>query len=234
MRYPSSAHERPVRASGAPFGLVAAVPATLVAALLAASAASAQDAPRVEPPPAPQDLPATLSVEVHGTFEAPIERSAICPPAEGCVLGLGVGVGAQIERRTADRVGLFAAYDFWLLDANGVFELGALHAARGGIRYVIDDSWLVHPFIDAAIGFVVFGDTGNVATVGGVITAGGGAELELSEAVAFVAAAEAWVFATTPFETRDAITRADPFGVNVALQITLGIAVVVGPSSALR
>lgn len=234
MRYPSSVLGRRWRATLTALGLSSAALVGASAALLPATGAAA-DAPEapahhVEPPPAPEEHGATVAVEVHGAFEAPLERSTICPSGGACVLGLGIGVGAQIERRTADRVGLFAGYDFWLLDSNGVFELGALHAVRGGIRYVIDESSLVHPFVDAAIGFVAFGDTANVATVGGVVTAGGGVELELSESVAFVASAETWLFATAPFETRDAIARAGDFGVNVALQVAIGISVVVGPS----
>ncbi|AKF08599.1 hypothetical protein [Sandaracinus amylolyticus] len=230
MRYTSSAFPR---ASGALLAIL-----SLASSILAAGVARADDDPsvvhHVEPPPAPDDHPATLAVEVHGGANAPIERSTICPPAAGCVLGLGVGVGVQIERRTADRVGLWAGYDFWLLDSNAVFELAALHAIRGGVRYVFDDSTMVHPFVDAGIGLMAFGDTASVATAGGLITAGGGAELELSESVVFVTALETWLFATAPFETPDAVERSSDFGVNVALQITIGISVLVGPAVALR
>ncbi len=171
---------------------------------------------------------------MHGGAEVPLERSAICPAGAGCVLGAGVVAGVRIERRSSDRVGLFAGYDFWLLDSDGVFELGALHAVRAGIRYVLDDSMMVHPFIEAAIGFLAFGDTANVVTLGGLVSAGGGAELELSESVAFVASLEAWLLSTGPFQTREGAIRADPFGVNIALQITIGVSVLVGPSAAAR
>ena len=234
MRYTSSAF---ARVSGALFATLS-LGSPLGSSIASAQVAPAADDPaavhHVEPPPAPDDHPATLAVEVHGGANAPIERSTICPPSAGCVLGLGVGVGVLMERRTSDRIGLFAGYDFWLLDSNGVFELGALHAIRGGIRYVFDDSTMVHPFVDAAVGLMAFGDTASVATLGGLITAGGGAELELSESVLFVTSVETWLFATGPFETRDAVERASDFGVNVALQITIGISVLVGGTVALR
>lgn len=218
--------------------VVVAASSIALATWLAASVASA-DEPRtithhVEPPPAPEEHPPTLSVEVHGGAEVPLERGAICPAAAGCVLGAGVVAGVRIERRSSDRVGLFAGYDFWLLDSDGVFELGALHAVRAGIRYVLDDSMLVHPFIEGAIGFLAFGDTANVVTLGGLVSAGAGAELELSESVAFVTSLEAWFLSTGPFTTREGATRADPFGVNIALQITIGVSVLVGPSAAAR
>jgi hypothetical protein len=214
--------------------LCRALLAAAIASIVAASARAEDDttagedgAHHVEPPPAPDQHDATVSFEVHGSAEAPIERSTICPAGSACVLGLGVGIGAQIERRAPDRIGLFAGYDFWLVDSNGVFELGALHALRGGIRYVLDDATMVHPFLDAAVGLLAFGDTANVATLGGLVTAGVGAELELSESVCLFAAAEVWLFATGPFTTGDRVMRATGFGVDIALQLTLGIEVFV-------
>jgi hypothetical protein len=171
-----------------------------------------------------------VHVAVHGAAIIPVLREPMCPSGPDCVLGLGAGVGAQLEWRTAERIGLFLGYDFWVLDAAGVFEVGALHAVRGGVRYVIDDSMRVHPFVDAAVGFLAFGDTATVATAGGGITLGAGAEVEISEAVAFVGAAEAWLFATAPFATRDGALRAADFGVDVVVQVTVGIAVTVGPT----
>lgn len=185
----------------------------------------------VEPPPAPHEHGGTLEVEIHGAPLVPLARDTICPPsALQCVLGAGLGVGAQLEWRTAERVGLFAGYDFFMLDSGGVYELGTLHALRGGVRYTLDDSLVVHPFLDLAVGLLLFGDTANVAAGGGVVTAGGGAEMELSESVLFVTSAEVWMFATGPFTTRDGATRSADFGVNVALQLTVGVAILIGPS----
>jgi hypothetical protein len=183
----------------------------------------------VEPPPAPEEHEPTPAVSMNVAAVAPIERSTICPVGHDCVIGVGVGVGVQVEWRSADRVGLVAGYDFWLLDGNGVYELGALHASRVGLRYVVDDATRVHPFIDAAVGLLAFGDAANVATLGGLVTAGAGAEIELTESVAFVAALESWFFATGSFVTPDGAWRSSGFGVNAALQITVGIAIQVGP-----
>lgn len=218
-------------------GALATLGSALVAARARASdddAAPARGAHHVDPPPAPESHPATLAVDVHVGAAAPLERSAICPAGAGCVLGAGVGVGAQIERRAADGVGLFAGYDFWLLDSGGVYEIGALHALRGGVRWVIDAATLVHPFVQGSIGFLAFGDTADAAALGGLITAGAGVEIELTESVAFVSALDAWVLSTGPFRAHDGVLRSDPFGVNVALQITVGVAVLVGPSAVAR
>lgn len=201
---------------------------------LGASPALADDevVHHVEPPRAPEAHPPTLSVLIYGGAQVPLEQAAICPSSFDCVLGLGIGVGAQIERRTADRIGLFAGYDFWLVDSRGVFELGSLHAARGGLRYTIDDSLIVHPFVDASFGLIAFGDTGSIVAIGGVVTAGGGAEIELSSSIAFVTAFEAWFFATGPFTTRDGAVRANHFGVNVAIHLTIGVSVLIGSVTA--
>jgi hypothetical protein len=213
--------------------------ALLVASALAAGAPARADAEpgsehRVAPPPAPEEHPATLSVEIHGGVEVPLERGSICPSGAACALGLGVGMGVLVERRTADRVGLFAGYDFWLVDGGAVFELGTLHALRVGLRYVLDDALAVHPFVAGAVGALAFGSTASVATAGGLLTLGGGVEVELSESVAFIGAAEAWFFSTAPFTTRDRVDRADGFGVNVVLQVTVGISVLVGTPPAVR
>lgn len=218
-------------------GAVAALPIACLGAL-APELARADDEEavvhHVEPPPAPAEHPPTLAVEMRVDAEAPIERSAICPAGVGCVLGLGVGLGVRIEQRSADRIGLFVAYDFWLIDGDAIFELATLHAVRAGVRYVIDDSTMVHPFIEGAIGVLAFGDTASVVALGGLVSAGGGVELELSEAVAFVSTFEAWFLSTAPFQTREGTTRSDPFGVNVALQLTVGVSVLVGPYAAAR
>lgn len=207
-----------------------ALAATCAEARADQGTATAAEEHHVAPPPAPEEHGATLAVEVHGAAQAPLARDAICPgAAPECVFGLGLGVGAQLEWRMADRVGLFAGYDFWMLDSAGVSEVGTLHAIRGGLRYTLDDSQVVHPFLDVAVGLLAFGDTASVATAGGVVTAGGGAEFELSESVVFMSSAEVWMFATGPFETRDGFVRSADFGVNVALQLTVGIAVLVGP-----
>lgn len=227
---PRPPRRAPGRLRAAGLGAVLSTASLLVTAFPAR--ADGEDAHHVVAPPAPHEHGATLSVEVHGSVEGPILRDTICPPGHDCVLGLGLGIGAQIEWRSSDRIALFGGYDFWMIDASGVYELGALHALRGGIRYVLDDSLVVHPFLDVALGVLAFGDTASVATGGGVVTLGGGAEIELSESVAFVTSAEAWLLAMGPFGTRDGAVRSAGFGVDVAVQLTLGVSVLVGPAVA--
>jgi hypothetical protein len=113
-----------------------------------------------------------------------------------------------------------------------VFELAALHAIRAGVRYVIDDDSLIHPFIEGAIGGIAFGETASVVALGGLVSLGAGMEIELSESVAFVSSLQAWFLSTGPFRTREGALRSDPFGVNIALQVTLGISVLTGSLAA--
>lgn len=184
--------------------------------------------PHVEPPPEPREHPARPALEIHGAAAIPLENETICPSGAGCVLGLGMGLGVQVEWRSADRVGLFVGYDFLLLDSNSVFELAALHTVRAGVRYIIDDDSLIHPFIEGGVGGIVFGETTNVVAFGGLVSLGGGMEIELSESVAFVSSLQAWFLSTSPFRTREGALRSDPFGVNVALQVTLGVSIQTG------
>lgn len=182
----------------------------------------------VEPPPAPLEHEPVLMVEVHGSAQVPVLRETICPQAYRCVFGAGIGVGAQLERRESSGLGLFAGYDLWLMDGGSVFEVSVLHAIRLGVRWVIEDWYQIHPFLDAAVGFLAFGDTATVSTVGGTVTVGGGAELEASDTVTVGTSVQGWMISLAPFTSAaDSARRAEDFGINFAVEVTLGVSVTI-------
>lgn len=181
-----------------------------------------RDESAFEVPPPPEALPAWWEGEVGALAIVPLERSAICPSNHDCVMNAGVGVGVRATYRTTDGLGWGLAYDVWVLDSASLYEVAVMHALRGHFRYVIDASSRVQPWVGASVGALLFGDASTVATAGGLLTAAGGVHLELTSEFALVGSAEVWAVATGPFQTRDGALRADPFGVNVVLEVMLG------------
>jgi hypothetical protein len=204
-------------------GLLLAVPSASARAL----AQDAEASHHVTPPPAPLEQDASVAVEIHGAAESPLLKDTICPGGADCVFNVGLGLGVQVERRLPDGWGMFGAYDFWVLDTRGVFEVGTIHAARFGVRYSFAPEMLVHPYVDVALGPMAFGDTAQPNAFGAIMTAGGGAELELTDVVAVVGGLEGWFYTLAPFQTRDGVARAQSFGIDIALQVTVGVSILV-------
>ncbi len=168
------------------------------------------------------------TLDVHGAAVFPIERGTICPSGSSCVLGGGFGAGAFLLRRSPDGIGLLVGYEVWLLDGGGVYEVGALHSLRLGVRWTLDNSSIVQPLIQATAGALLLTDPAQASTAGGLLTAGAGMEIELTRDVALNLSAELAFFSVAAFRTRDGADRASDFGVNVALETTAGLVVVLG------
>ena len=179
----------------------------------------------VEPPPSPDRREPELLAAVHIGAVVPLESSDICPGTSLCVLGAGGAVGFEIERRWPLGIGISVAYDAWFVDSNGVFELGTVQIIRAAVGFAFGDEWAIHPAIHIGGGALVFGDSLLVSTVGGAAEVGLSGELELTETVSVNATVRGWLFSTTPFTTgRDRTMRAGG-GLNVALQLSVGIVI---------
>lgn len=182
---------------------------------------------------APLEQEPVWALEVHASAIFPIERGAICPSGSSCLLGGGFGAGAYLLRRDPDGIGLLVGYQVWLLDGGGVYEVGALHSLRLGVRWTIDNSSIVQPLLQATVGAVLLTDPAQATTAGGVVAGGAGMEIELAPDVSLSLTAELAFFSVAAFQTRDGAVRAADFGVNVALETSAGLVVVLG-SSAVR
>ncbi len=194
-----------------------------------ASTVAAQPAapPHVEPPPAPESRDAELDVTLRLGAVAPLERTDICPGDSLCVLGAGGTFGVEIERRWPIGVGISVAYDAWFVDSGGVFELGIVQIIRAGVGYTFLPESMVHPWLRVGAGALVFGDTFLVETVGGALNAGAGVEVELTDSVMLDGGAAFWLFTTSPFTTgRDRTLRSEGLGLNLALQVHVGLTIV--------
>jgi hypothetical protein len=198
------------------------------ALFVAAFAPLRASAQAFEVPPPPELAPPWWELELGALAIVPVERSAICPSGADCVMNAGVGLGSRLTYRTPDGIGWGLGYDLWVLDAASLYEVALLHLLRGHFRYVIDDSSRLQPWVGASVGALLFGDAGSVATGGGLVSAGVGAHLELTSEFALVGSAEACVVAVAPFHTRDGALRAEPFGVNLVVEIFLGAMVRLG------
>lgn len=204
--------------------------------LLWASPTLAQDANEAEeegthhvsPPPPPETLPPDVTLEIRGAAVIPLYRDALCPGDHECVFNAGVGVGVAVERRWPDGWGFLARYEVWVIDASSLYEIGIMNSTRIGARYLLDSQTIVHPYLEALVGFLAFGNSTTVAAAGGSVTGGAGAEIELNDSLVLDIDAELWALATGYFSTRDGVRRSDGFGPNLALQISIGLEVLLG------
>ena len=195
--------------------------------LLSATTAHAQErgsADKFEIPPAPGDAPPRLAFDVHTGFSAPLHNSSLCPKDVGCVLQSGGGVGASVERRWPRGIGLMLAYDLWFLDTDSVYELGVQQLLRAGIRYTVPTAIVFHPVFELTGGFMGYGDTFAIATVGVLVQGTVGAEVELTASFGLRAGIGLRAFSHSEFTTeRDGVKRgtAQPFSESFFFEVGL-------------
>lgn len=155
---------------------------------------------------------------------AALENDALCPRTKRCVFRGGVGLSAQVERRWPTGWGALFGLDIWLADGDSVFEVGVLPMIRLGARYTHPTSSRFHWFAELDFGFLWFGDSFRLSTVGGGAEIVLGGELELSARVALSFGAMVRTFATARFESRvDAVQRGGTDAWNVVLGFSMGL-----------
>lgn len=184
------------------------------------------EADEVQEGPLAAEEGAVRALEVHVGLAFPVEEDAVCPPDAACILGPGGGIGALIERRWATGLAFGVGYDVWFLDGAGVYELGILQQVRGVVRLVMLADRRVHPILEAGVGILAFGDTIEIATLGGALLLGMGGEVELTESIALTAMLTLRFFALADFTTpADRVNRGGFGDINAALGLQLGLAV---------
>lgn len=174
----------------------------------------------------------SFALEVHGAVVLPFERSAVCPTAGACVLGTGFGAGGYFLGRLPIGLSLLAGYEVWLLDGGGVYEVSAIHSLRVGLRWILEPSARVQPYLQGTLGGLLLTDPAQASTAGGLVTLGAGLEVELTESVALNFCGALDLFSLAAFSTRDGLTRARDFGVNVGLEVQAGVVIQLGASGA--
>ncbi|MBO6933599.1 MAG: hypothetical protein JJ863_01445 [Deltaproteobacteria bacterium] len=202
---------------------------TLAFAAAAAFPATAFAEP-FEEPPAPDEVGPRRAGELLVDAVFPILRSPLCPLEAQCIFGGGGGVGATLEWRFPRGLAAGFGYDVSFLDGSGVWELSTMQMIRGTIRYYGLQERLIHPYAGASAGLLLLGDTFTVGGVGGGIDLFAGAEVEITSGLSFTGAFSVRTFVTNEFTTdADHVTRADSFGLNVAIMLRFGLVLVEGP-----
>ena len=178
---------------------------------------------RLEPPPPPEQRASLFGGEVHIQLVLPL-RDALCPGGESCLLNSGFGIGASIERRWSFGGALLLGYDLALLDSGGIYEVGTLQTVRVGVKWVVPLDRALKPYVEIAMGALLFGDTFGVATAGGALQLGLGGELELTEKLALAGGIVFRAFTTGAFiSTTDRVPRGSDPGASLALLLQIGI-----------
>jgi hypothetical protein len=195
----------------------------LVAAALAPSLAAAQP---FQPPPEPNELPAVVSGTIWFSAVFPLVNGHTCPSTGDCVLNGGGGIGGGIERRWPTGLTIGLEYEAWFLNSSGIYELGIMQALTAYARHLLLRDNIIHPYLGAGIGGVIFGDTLRVDTVGLAINLLSGIEWEISEDVSVVVSLVGRLVALDVFTTdADGVQRADGFGLDAFLGLRLGVAI---------
>lgn len=188
------------------------------------STARAQDAFVI--PVAPEQAQPRWVFELHTGFSFPLETDALCPVGRGCVLRGGGGIGTSVERRSPNGFGWMIGYSAWFLDSDSVFELAVQQILRSGLRYTMPTDTVLHPVFELSLGIMGYGDTFQVDTIGALVQAFGGAEIELNESFGLLVGIALRAFTHTEFRTeRDGVLRGSSgvFSETAVLQIGLTI-----------
>jgi len=110
----------------------------------------------------------------------PLSTRRLCPSGTQCIADLGWDVGIGFSYRWPQGLGLGFAYEFWLLSANGVYEVTVPQMFLGTLQYSFLPERSTHPLLRLRGGFLMLGPSFRVATIGGTAEIGAGVELEIS------------------------------------------------------
>ncbi len=197
----------------------------------------AMGAPRVgaEPPeeipiPLPEDRPARLGGEFQLVTSSPLSGGAFCPAGAACILGGGIALGAGVGRRWTSGLSLALAYELWLLDSGGVFEVFVVQSVSAALRFTALPSWRTHPFLEGRAGAAAMGDSFRVGALGALFESRVGVDLELTARAAVTGFIGLRWLLSTPFTTpNDGVRRGEFGGPATALTLGVGLLVVQVP-----
>lgn len=203
---------------------------TLMLVLDASAAPASADGPALDL--APRLMPSRPSVfgaELHLAAVVPFV-DVLCPDegasgaASACLLNEGIGVGGTVERRWQFGGALLLGYDLSFLSGSGVYEVGVLQSLRVGAKWVAPLDTALKPYIEVAVGALLFGDSFTIATAGGCLQFGAGGELEFAENLSLVVGIVFRGFSTGSFITpNDMVSRGNDPGANLALMLQVGV-----------
>jgi hypothetical protein len=165
-----------------------AVPTRLVALCLCALCLvtpASLSADSGELPGGPPAREGSFAIGPETGLVIPLSTHRLCPDGYQCIADLGGAVSVGFSYRWNNGIGLGFGYEFWLLAANGVYEITVPQSFLGVLQYSFLPSRATHPLIRLRGGLLLLGPSFRVATVGGMAEIGAGAEVELSSDTVF-------------------------------------------------
>jgi hypothetical protein len=136
-------------------------------------------------PGGPPEREGSIAVGAETGLVVPLSTHRLCPGGYQCVADVGWAVGVGFSYRWANGIGLGLGYEFWLLSANGVYEITVPQMFTGLLQYSFLPNHATHPLVRLRGGFLTLGPSFRVATTGGTAEVGAGAEVELSSNMVF-------------------------------------------------
>ena len=133
-----------------------------------------------ELPGGPPNRTGALAVGPETGLVIPVSTKRLCPASTECIADLGWAVGVAVSYRWAKGIGLGFAYEFWLMTANGVYEVTVPQMFLGTLRYSFLPDRSAHPVLRLRGGFLMLGPSFRVATIGGTAEIGAGGEVEIA------------------------------------------------------
>jgi hypothetical protein len=153
----------------------------------------------------------------------PLSTKRLCPDGAGCIADAGWAVSVGFSYRFKSGVGLGFGYEFWLLTANGVYEVTVPQSFLGVLQYAFLPERRTHPVLRLRGGFLLLGPSFRVAALGGTAEIGAGGEVELASDMVFSFLVTGNVLRTGSFVTpADDVLRAATGTLDAMLVLRIG------------
>jgi hypothetical protein len=131
-------------------------------------------------PGGPPERTGDFAIGLETGLVIPLSTKRLCPSGYQCIADVGWAVDVGFSYRWANGIGLGFAYEFWLLSANGVYEVSVPQSFLGVLQYSFLPNHATHPLIRLRGGLLLLGPSFRVDTLGGMAEIGAGAEVEIS------------------------------------------------------
>ncbi len=166
----------------------------------------------------------SFALGVETGLVIPVASKPLCPDGSQCLFGVGWAFGFPFSYRWAKGTGLGVGYEFWVQNANGVYEATVSQAFTAIVRQSFLLHRSIHPVLRLRGGFLMLGSSFRVATIGGTAEVAFGGEVELTPTTLFTFLLGGQVLSTRAFTTSaDGIRRSVASGVDAALILRVGI-----------
>jgi len=174
-------------------------------------------------PGGPKKREGTFAVGPEAGLVIPLSTNRLCPTGSECIIDIGMAVEVGFSYRWKSGLGLGFGYEFWLMTANGVYEVSVAQLFLANLQYSFLPDRVTHPIIRLRGGPMLLGPSFRVATVGGAAEIGAGAEVELDSDIVFSFFVTGNLLRTRSFVTpTDDVLRASTGAIDAMLVLRIG------------